>query len=138
MMPLKTACALAFLAVGAALAASPNEVLQSYAAQARNESASFKEASASAGDRFYHAVVKHGSGKQMSCATCHTADPRSAGRHERTGKEILPLAPSVNKARLSDSENVEKWFRRNCQDVLERACTAQEKAHFLAYLLSVK
>lgn len=130
--------ALLFLVGTAAYAASPNELLQTYAAQGKQESASFKEASPSAGDKFYHAAVKHSSGKQISCATCHTADPRNAGKHEKTGKEILPLAPSVNKARFSDSANVEKWFKRNCPDVLERACTAQEKANFIAYLISVK
>ncbi|MGZ8210870.1 MAG: DUF1924 domain-containing protein [Burkholderiales bacterium] len=129
---------LLFVAVISAYAASPNELLQTYAAQAKQESASFKEASSSAGDKFYHTAVKHSSGKQISCATCHTADPRSAGKHEKTGKEILPLSPSVNKARFSDPANVEKWFKRNCQDVLERACTAQEKANFIAYALSVK
>jgi hypothetical protein len=30
---------------------------------------------------------------------------------------------------------VEKWFKRNCNDVLARACTPAEKADVLAYLL---
>jgi hypothetical protein len=33
---------------------------------------------------------------------------------------------------------VDKWFRRNCVDVLERECTAGEKADLLAYLLQIK
>jgi len=119
-------------------AASPGELLQDYAAQARKEDPAFKEFSASAGDRFYHASVKHSSGRQLSCATCHTDNPRNAGKHDKTSKEIPALAPAVNKARFADSGNAEKWFKRNCQDVLERACTAQEKGNFIAYILSVK
>jgi len=33
---------------------------------------------------------------------------------------------------------VEKWFKRNCNDVLGRACSAQEKADFTAYMISLK
>lgn len=119
-------------------AAGPDELVQGYAAQAKKENPAFKEFSASAGEKFYHASVKHSSGRQISCATCHTGNPRNAGKHEKTAKEIPPLAPSVNKARFTDSVNAEKWFKRNCQDVLERACTTQEKGNFIAYILSVK
>ena len=118
--------------------ASPQELLQGYAVEARKEDPAFKEFSASAGEKFYHASVKHSSGRQISCATCHTDSPRNAGKHDKTSKEIPPLAPSVNKERFADSGNAEKWFKRNCQDVLERACTTQEKGNFIAYILSVK
>ena len=126
------------LPIGIAQAASPAEILESHTAQAKQENPAFKGFSAAAGDRFYHAAVKHSSGKQLSCATCHTDSPRNAGKHERTSKEILPLSPTANKQRFSDPANVEKWFKRNCQDVLERACTAQEKDDFIAYVLSVQ
>jgi hypothetical protein len=33
---------------------------------------------------------------------------------------------------------VEKWFKRNCNDVAGRACTALEKGDVLTYLLSLK
>ena len=120
------------------LAASPGEVLQTYAAQARKVNLSFKEFSAANGDKFYHAAVKHSSGKQVSCAACHTDNPRNAGKHEKTGKEILPLAPAANKDRFTDAAKVEKWFKRNCQDVLERECNAREKGDFMTYVLSIK
>lgn len=119
-------------------AASPGEVLQTYTAQARKDNPSFKEFSAANGDKFYHAAVKHSSGKQISCASCHTDNPRNAGKHERTSKEILPLAPAINKARFTDAATVEKWFKRNCQDVLERECSVQEKGDFMTYVLSIK
>ena len=135
----KTTSVLALMLTAAnVLAASPVEVLQAYAIQAKKENPSFKEFSAITGDKFYHAAAKHSSGKQVSCATCHTDNPRNAGKHERTSKEILPLAPAVNKARFTDVATVEKWFKRNCQDVLERECSAQEKGDFMTYVLSIK
>jgi hypothetical protein len=33
---------------------------------------------------------------------------------------------------------VDKWFRRNCNDVLERECSAAEKADVLAYVIQLK
>lgn len=126
------------LASPAVQAAGPDEILRDYASQARKESPAFKAFSAEAGRRFYAAAVKHSSGKSMSCATCHSADPKAAGRHERTGKEIAALAPAANKERITDAANVEKWFKRNCRDVLERDCSIQEKGDFIAFLLSVK
>ena len=33
---------------------------------------------------------------------------------------------------------VEKWFKRNCNDVLGRVCTPLEKGDVLSYLLTVK
>ncbi|MCH2222803.1 MAG: DUF1924 domain-containing protein, partial [Dechloromonas sp.] len=51
-----------------------------------------------------------------------------------TGKAIRPLAVSANGERLSDPAKVEKWFGRNCKEVLGRACSAAEKADFVAYM----
>ncbi len=124
-------------AFGSALAA-PGDLLQSYAAQAKQANPQFQAFSASRGEQFFHAKRIHGDGKNVSCAACHTDNPKSAGKNEKTAKEILPLAPVANPERLTDPAKVEKWFKRNCQDVLERACTAQEKGDFLAYLLSIK
>ena len=119
-------------------AATSQTLMNSYLAQAKQENPQFKEFSASRGEQFYHAKRAHSSGKQISCATCHTDNPMSVGAHAKTRKEIQPLAPNANKERFSDAAKVEKWFKRNCQDVLERACTAQEKGDFIAYVSSVK
>ena len=69
-----------------------------------------------------------------SCTTCHTESPRNAGRHERTGKPIEPVAPSVNPHRLTDLLHVKKWLLRNCKSTLGRDCTAQEKGDVLTWL----
>jgi hypothetical protein len=60
--------------------------------------------------------------------------PTADGRHAVTAKPIAPLAPAANPKVFTDSARVDKWFRRNCKDVLSRECSPQEKADVLAYL----
>ena len=81
-------------------------------------------------------VKKHGG--EWSCASCHGESPTRSGRHASTGKVLEPLAPAFNPKRLTDAARVDKWFRRNCKDVLGRECTAAEKADVLAWLISLK
>ena len=90
--------------------------------------------SAQRGEAFFKST--HGS--EWSCSSCHTGNPLAAGKHARTGRSIAPLAPAANPERFTDSGVVDKWFRRNCNDVLGRACTAQEKGDVLQYLMSLK
>lgn len=71
---------------------------------------------------------------EWSCASCHGTPPTGPGEHASTGKKIAPLAPAFNAKSFTDSAKVNKWFRRNCKDVLQRECSAQEKADVLAYL----
>ncbi len=77
-------------------------------------------------------------GKDISCTSCHGSVPTSAGKHLSTGKVLEPLAPAGNAKSLTDSAKVAKWFKRNCNDVLGRECSAQEKADVLAFLISLK
>lgn len=77
-------------------------------------------------------------GGEWSCASCHGLPPISDSKHASTGKKIAPLAPAFNAERLTDSAKVDKWFKRNCKDVLSRECTAIEKADVLAYLIGLK
>lgn len=79
---------------------------------------------------------KHGG--EWSCASCHGTPPTGTGKHAGTGKAIDPLAPAFNPTAFTDAARVEKWFRRNCRDVLSRECSAAEKADVLAYLASLK
>ena len=115
---------------GAAHAALPRELLAGYEAEARRAEAGFR-ASATRGEQFFNA--RHGG--EWSCATCHGNPPVGQGKHAKTGKAIAPLAPAANAERFADAAKVEKWFRRNCNDVLSRACTPSEKADVLAWLL---
>ena len=118
----------------AGAAATPAELQKRFDAEARAAAPAFAGFSAQRGEAFFNAT--HGG--EWSCASCHTANPLAAGKHAKTGKAIAPLAPAANPERFSDAAAVEKWFRRNCNDVLGRACSAQEKGDVLEYLMSVK
>lgn len=112
-----------------AQAATPAELMAGYAAAA---GPGFK-ADAARGAAFY-AKAFNVSAKMPSCASCHTESPTQPGRHVVTNKAIQPLAPAVNAERFSDPAKVEKWFKRNCSEVVGRECTPAEKADFIAYV----
>ena len=122
--------AAALLAVGSAFGAEPAGLLAGYQTEARKNDAGFA-ASAQRGAQFFSA--KHGN--EWSCASCHGSPPTGQGKHATTGKAIAPLAPAANAERFADAAKVEKWFRRNCNDVLGRACTPAEKADVMAFVL---
>ncbi len=111
-----------------ATAATPAALLDGYRAAA---SAS---PDATRGERFF--TQTHG--REWSCSTCHGTRPIQAGRHAATGKPITPLAPAFNAERFTDAAKTDKWFRRNCNDVVGRECSADEKADVLAWLLTLK
>lgn len=117
-----------FAGPAAAVTVTAAEQMQAYAANAG------QGADAARGQAFF--TSKHG--RDWSCASCHTARPVVEGKHVVTGKAIAPMAPAFNSERFTDAGKTEKWFRRNCNDVVGRECTAGEKADFLAFLLSLK
>lgn len=132
-LPASLASLAAFaLACGAfapiAVAATPVELLAGYTAQAGAPAVSAR------GQQFF--TTRHG--RDWSCASCHGNPPTETGKHASTGKPIGPLAPAFKVERFSDSAKVEKWFRRNCNDVVGRECTAAEKADVLSWLLTLK
>ena len=81
-------------------------------------------------------ISRHGG--EWSCASCHGQAPTAGGKHASTGKAIDPLAPAFNPKVFTDTARVDKWFRRNCNDVLARECSAAEKADVLAYLIGLQ
>jgi mono/diheme cytochrome c family protein len=121
------------LAAPPAFGGTPVDLLGVYETQARRADPSYAGASVQRGAALY-GRADPGGGSQ-TCASCHSPDPRGAGRHARTGKAIEPLAPAANSMRLTDAAKAEKWFGRNCRDVLARECTPQEKADFVRFLI---
>ena len=121
------------LATAPAGAQTAAEQLRQYEAAARAADPAWAGFSAARGERFFQST--HGG--DWSCATCHQRPPTSAGRHVVTGKAISPLAPAADPQRFTEPAKTEKWFTRNCNDVVQRPCTTQEKGDVLAYLLSL-
>ena len=124
---------LTLVCAASAAAATPAELLSGYRTEAARQAAGFQP-SAQRGAEF-HARRFGISAKLASCASCHTDNPEQAGRHVVTDKPIKPLAPLVNAERFSDPAKVEKWFKRNCTEVVGRECSAAEKADFIAYII---
>lgn len=117
--------------------ASAQKLADKYAAIAKNIDPASKGLSADAGKAFYNRELTI-KGKQVACASCHTANPADAGKHMVTGKPIKPLAPSANPKRFANVDKVEKNFEKHCLDIIGRDCTAQEKGNYIAYLLTIK
>lgn len=118
------------LPIQAAEAAVP--VLSVYEARARAEEPGFTRFDAARGKALYFTEHEGKSGP-VSCATCHTSDARQVGRSP-AGKIIDPLAPSANADRFTDLAKADKWFDRNCKQVLGRACTASERGDVVTWL----
>jgi cytochrome c553 len=127
---LATAMLAASLWPGVALAGdtTPGAQLQRWSAQAG------RPGDASRGQTFF--TSRHGA--EWSCASCHGSPPTAQGKHANTGKSMPALAPAFNPRSLTDSAKADKWFRRNCKDVVGRECSAGEKADVLAYLNALK
>ncbi len=92
--------------------------------------------SAARGETLFTSRHTGGKPETPSCTTCHTTNLRGTGK-TRAGKVIEPMALSANPQRFTDSAKVAKWFRRNCNTVLGRECSAGEKADVLAWLSSI-
>lgn len=123
-----TALAIAASLAQGAFAATPADLLSAYVAGAGSAPQPAR------GQQFFN--VTHG--REWSCASCHGAMPVQAGKHAGTGKPIAAMAPAFNPERFTDAAKSEKWFRRNCNDVVGRECTAAEKADVLSWLLTLK
>lgn len=128
------ACAAAALAVAALLPARAQAVGTSAAQQLQHWSSQAGMPGDAGRGRD---LFTRRQGSEWSCASCHGNPPTARGRHAGTGKTLDPLAPAFNARAFTDTARTDKWFRRNCNDVLKRECSAGEKADVLAYLLSL-
>ena len=85
---------------------------------------------AARGEAFWYAKTD----ADRSCTSCHLEHVDAAGRHQKTGKPIEPMARSVNPERLTEVKKIRKWLLRNCKWTLGRECTALEKGDVLLWL----
>lgn len=125
------ACALGPAAAGE----SPKSLLDFYASEAKASDPGFSGFSTERGEHLFRTNFSTGKPDTPSCTTCHTTDARKAGQ-TRAGKDIEPMAASANPKRFGDLEKTEKWFGRNCNNVLGRECTATEKGDFITFMLT--
>ena len=112
-----------------------NVILERYATEAKAAVPSFAGFSGQRGKGLFLSTPAAGRPDTPSCTTCHTTDPAQSGR-TRAGKPIGPMAVSAKPDRYTDMADTEKWFGRNCDSVLGRACTAIEKGDFITFMTS--
>ncbi len=118
--------------------ANAEKLVMIYSTQAKGANPAYAGASAEEGKAFFNRSVKTKSGKEMACASCHTANPADNGKHAVTRKSIKPLSPVVNAKRFADFDKVEAKFTQHCVDIIGNDCTAAEKANYITYVLTEK
>lgn len=129
----KLCITLLFLAsASAAFAETPASLVSGYAAEAAKTTPGFTP-SAQRGQSFL--TKEWGvSQKMANCTTCHGKNLKADGKHVVTEKRIAPFSPAANPERFTSLSKVEKWFKRNCTEVVGRECTAAEKADFIQFV----
>lgn len=129
---------LSILALLPTMVANANErdnILAQLMALAKASDANFTSFDAARGEKLFRDKFNTGKPETPSCTTCHSTSPTNIGE-TRAGKPIDPLAVSKTPNRFTDPKKVEKWFRRNCNSVLGRECSAIEKGDFLTFMIS--
>lgn len=133
-MAIKKICITLLLLASAnpVFADTPGSLVAGYAAEAAKTTPGFTP-SAKRGQDFF--VKEWGVSQKMSnCTACHGKNLKAEGKHVVTDKNIAPLSPAANPERFTSLAKVEKWFKRNCTEVIGRECTAAEKADFIQFV----
>ncbi len=120
---------------GAAVAGPREDQLAAYAAAAKAANPAFAGFSATRGKSLHTQAFGGGKPDTPACTSCHSNEPRGGGRTP-AGKAVEAMALSVSPTRYADAAKVEKWFKRNCNEVLGRECSAQEKGDWLSFMAS--
>jgi len=111
------------------------QIIEKITSEAKTLDQNFPGFSADRGKALFLSRPATGKPDTPSCTSCHTSNPSNVGE-TRAGKEIAPMALSKSPERYGDLEKIEKWFRRNCNSVLGRACTPVEQGDFLTFMFS--
>ena len=119
---------------GAGVAGPREDQLAAYAAAAKSANPAFAGFSAARGKTLHTQAFAGGKPDTPACTSCHGNESRGPGRTP-AGKAVEPMALSVSPSRYTDPAKVEKWFKRNCNEVLGRECSAQEKGDWLTFMV---
>ena len=121
---------------GITLAGPREDLLAQFASSAKAANPAFQGFSAERGKALHTRNFASGKADSPSCTSCHGTSPLAAGKNA-TGKVIEAVAVSVTPTRYTDPAKVEKWFKRNCNEVIGRECTVTEKGDWLSYVISL-
>jgi hypothetical protein len=124
---------LAFIVPAALANPARDAILATLAAEAKTGDPTFAGFAAERGAKLWNSTHTEGKIETPSCTTCHTKDATAPGM-TRALKPIAPMAVSKTPDRFTDPDKIDKWFTRNCNSVLGRACTPVEKGDVITYL----
>lgn len=113
-----------------------NDFLTDLEKQVIVENPNFKGFDAKRGEEIFTSKHIGKKGKEISCTSCHGINLNENGKNFFTGKEIRPLSPKANPKRFTDLKEINKWLKRNFNDVYNREGTAQEKGDVVTYIIN--
>ena len=135
MKPLKPLI-ISLLVLNFSFADTANDYLNSLKDEIKKENPNFKDFDIKEGEKIFTSKHIGKKGKEISCTTCHGDNLQNSGENIFTGKVIEPLSQKANKNRFTDIETIEKWLKRNFNDVYNREGSLVEKGNVMAYILS--
>ena len=113
-----------------------DDYLNSLKQEVLKENPSFTGFDAKRGEEIFTSKHIGKKGKEISCTNCHTSNLNNSGENIFTGKTIEPLSPKANPKRFTDIKEIEKWMKRNFNDVYNREGTALEKGDVTTYIIN--
>ncbi|QKF83515.1 DUF1924 domain-containing protein [Halarcobacter ebronensis] len=115
-------------------------VIENYLTDLKNEvikeKPNFKSFDIKRGEEIFTSKHIGKKGKEISCSSCHGVDLTKSHENFFTAKVIEPLSPNTNKKRLTQKKEIDKWLKRNFNDVYNREGTPKEKGDVLSFIMS--
>ncbi len=113
-----------------------DDYLNSLKQEVLKENPNFTSFDATRGEKIFTSNHIGKKGKEISCTSCHGTDLNKSNENFFTGKVIEPLSPKANPKRFTDLAEIEKWIKRNFNDVYNREGTALEKGDVITYIIN--
>ncbi|WP_421715578.1 DUF1924 domain-containing protein [Arcobacter arenosus] len=113
-----------------------DDYLNSLKKEVQSQNPTFEDFDYKRGEEIFTSKHIGKKGKEISCVSCHTANLNQTGENFFTGKMIEPLSPKANPKRFTKVKTIEKWLRRNFNDVYKREGTAKEKGDVITYIIN--
>ena len=127
---------IASLLVTLGFSATVDEYLNSLKQEALKENPNFVNFDYKRGEEIFLSKHIGKKGELISCASCHGEDLNKSSQNHFTGKVIEPLSPKANPKRFTDKTEIEKWLKRNFNDVYNREGTTAEKGDVVTYIIN--
>src|SRR5574344_1087675 len=113
-----------------------DDFLNSLKQEAIKENTSFTKFDYKRGEDIFLSKHIGKKGELISCASCHGTDLNKSNQNYFTGKTIDALSPKANPKRFTDKTEIEKWLKRNFNDVYNREGTPLEKGDVITYIIN--